>query len=154
MPLLTDLPRRRVLGNRLWRFSLRVDQFLYHRFWCLSRGYRVCVSMHNLPDTTFSSKDHRSPQSERGDIFPSANLGFGPLYLHNVGKLRSRILHYDLETLDLAIFEIRCGTIDGLINLHPPTHGRAKGVSEGYIFLMGEDLLHRLGVAFHECTQR
>jgi hypothetical protein len=65
----TQLAIRRVLGS-----SLRVDLFLYHRFRWLSCGYRVCVTMHNLPDTVFRSKDHRNPQSEWGDLLPSVNL--------------------------------------------------------------------------------
>jgi hypothetical protein len=32
--------------------------------------------------------------------------------------------------------------------------GRAKRVSQGYISSMGEQLLHRLGVPFHELTKR
>jgi len=48
----------------------------------LSRYYRVCVSMHYLPDTVFGSKDHRNPHSVWGDILPSANFGLEPLYLH------------------------------------------------------------------------
>jgi hypothetical protein len=41
-----------------------------------------------------------------------------------------------------------------LSNLLPPTHGRAIGVGEAYIFSVGEELLHRLMVSFHELTYR
>jgi hypothetical protein len=40
----------------------------------------------------------------------------------------------------------------GLIDLLPPTHGRAIGVSEGHIFSVGEEVLHRLGVASQELS--
>src|SRR5829696_9179398 len=39
-------------------------------------------------------------------------------------------------------------------NLLPPMRGRAKGVSQAYVFSMGEQLLHRFGVPFHELTKR
>jgi hypothetical protein len=44
--------------------------------------------------------------------------------------------------------------LDGLSNLIEPTHRRAPGVSEGYVFFMGPQLLHRLGVSFDELTRR
>jgi hypothetical protein len=31
-----------------------------------------------------------------------------------------------------------------------PTHGRAIGVSEGCVFSMREEILHRFGISFHE----
>jgi hypothetical protein len=79
--------------------------------------------MHNLPGAIFRSKDHRNPQSDWGDIFASANLGPGPLHPHDVGKLRSYLLLYDLEANDLAISELRCGTLRNRSNLIPPTYG-------------------------------
>jgi hypothetical protein len=120
-----------VFTGRLRKWT---DLLLNHRFRWLRRGYRVCVSMYNLPDTVFGAKDHRSPQSVWGDILPSANLGLCPLYLHNVGKLRSHVLRYDLDGNHLAISAQRCGMFQGLSNLLPSTHGRAIGVSESYIF--------------------
>jgi hypothetical protein len=110
--------------------------------------------MHNLPGAIFRSKDHRNPQSERGGIWPSANLGLYPLYPHDVGKLRSHVLRYGLEAGDLTISYLRCGTIRGLGDLLPSTRGRAKGVSEGYVFPMGEHHLHGFGVPFGELAQR
>jgi hypothetical protein len=110
--------------------------------------------MHNLPVTTFRSKDHRSPQSEWGDLLASSNLGLKPLYLHNLGKLRSYKLRYDLEASGLAISASRSGTLHGLSNLLPPTHGRALGVSEGYVFSVAEQLLRWLGVSSHELSSR
>jgi hypothetical protein len=80
-----------------------VDLFPYHRFGWLSRGYRVCVPMDDLPHAVFGPKDHRSPQSVRGEFLSCANLGLQPLYLQNVGKLRSDVLSYDLEASCLAI---------------------------------------------------
>ncbi len=41
--------------------------------------------MHNLPGAVFRSKDARRPQSQWGDILPSAKLGLDPLYLHKGG---------------------------------------------------------------------
>jgi len=92
--------------------------------------------MHNLPHTVFRSKDHRNPQSGWGDILSSANLDLGPLYPHNVGKLMSYVLLYDLEAIHLAISELRCGTLNSESNLLPSVRGRAQGVSEGYVVLM------------------
>jgi hypothetical protein len=117
--------------------------------------------MYNLPGTVFRSKDHRSPQSEWSAVLPCADLGLGPLYLHNVSKLRSHILPYGLEADNLAISETRCSTLQGRNNLLPslsgranPTHGRAKRVSEAYIFSVGEELLLRLRVPFYELRRR
>jgi hypothetical protein len=119
------------------------------------------VTMHYLPGATFRPKDHRNPQSKEGDIRSSSNLGLGPLYLHNVGKLRCHMLLYDLDARDLAISLSRGGMLLGLGNLLPsmryranPGSGRAKRVSKGYVFSMGEDLLHGLGVAFRELICR
>jgi hypothetical protein len=42
----------------------------------------------------------------------------------------------------------------GLSNLIELTHRRAIGVSEGYVFFMGPQPLHRLGVSFDELTGR
>ena len=73
--------------------------------------------MRYLPDTVFRSKDRRNPKSDRGDFLPSADLGLCLLYLHNVGKLRGRVLRYGLGVNDMAISDSRCGTLQGLINL-------------------------------------
>src|SRR5215208_3239274 len=42
----------------------------------------------------------------------------------------------------------------GLGDLIPPTHGRAIGVSEGHVFSVGEEVLHRLGVAYQKLPLR
>jgi hypothetical protein len=110
--------------------------------------------MHDLPLTLFWAKDHRNPQRKRGDLLPSADLGLRPLYLHYVGKYRSHVPLYDLDANELAISDLRCGTIYDLCNLLPPTHGRAIGVGEGYVLSMGPHLFDRLGVAFEELTRR
>ena len=74
-----------ILGNRVsgsHHFSevrSKVGLLLDHRLCWLSRGYRVCVPMHDFPATVFGSIDHRNPQRERGDILPPANLGLLPL---------------------------------------------------------------------------
>jgi hypothetical protein len=113
------------------------------------------VSVHNLPGALFRPKDHRNPQSKWGDILPCAYLGLLPLHPHNVGKLSSFVLRYVLEANHLAISELRGGTPYGLSNLLlPSTGGRAKGVSEGNVFSMGEHPLHGLGVPLDELTQR
>jgi hypothetical protein len=131
-----------------------VDLLLDHRFGWLSRGYGVCVPMHYLPGAVFRSKDHRSPQSPWGSLLSPADLGLALLYLHYVSKLRSHILRHDLIAGDLAISERRCGTLHDLSNLLPSMRGRGEGVVEGYVFLMGEDLLHRLRVSFCELLLR
>jgi hypothetical protein len=87
--------------------------------------------MHNLPSAVFRSKDHRNPQSVWGDVLSPANLGLGPLYLHNVGKLRSYMLGYDLKAGGIAISARRCGTLHGLGNLPPSMSEPATGVSQG-----------------------
>ena len=93
--------------------------------------------MHNLPPAVFRSKDHRNPQSERRYIFTSADLSLWVLYLNYVGELSSYMLRYDLDANELAISDLRCGMLCDLSNLIPPTHRRAKGVSEGYVFSTG-----------------
>src|SRR6266568_9040305 len=130
------------------------DLLLYDRFDWLSRGDRVGVSMHHLPDTVFRSKDRRHPQIDWDDILPSAKLSLGSLYPHNVGKVRSDVLRYDIEASDLALSQQRCGTLQSRSNLLPSTHGRAEGVSEGDVFLMGEHHLVGLRVPLHELLER
>jgi hypothetical protein len=93
--------------------------------------------MHDLLDALFRPKDARDAHSHRADILPCANLGLVPLRLHNGGKCRGRVLRYVLKANDLAFSEMRCGTLHGLSNLLPLTHGRAKVVSEAYAFPMG-----------------
>jgi hypothetical protein len=44
--------------------------------------------------------------------------------------------------------------LHGLSNLLPSTRWRAIGVSEAYVFSMGEQLLCRLGVSFDELPLR
>src|SRR5829696_5756107 len=119
------------------RSSLRIELLLDHRLCWLRGGYRVRMPMHNLPPALFRSKDHRNSQSERRYIFTSADLGLWVLYLHYVGKLSSYMLRYDLDANELAISDLRCGTLRDPSNLIPPMHGRAIGVSEGYVFSTG-----------------
>jgi hypothetical protein len=101
--------------------------------------------MHYLPGTIFGSKGHRrDPQiagGAGGDILSSPNLCIGPLFPQDAGKLRSDVLLYSLEVLDLTISEYGCSTVLGLSNLLPSTRGRAEGVGEGYVFSVGEKLL-------------
>jgi hypothetical protein len=101
-----------------------LELLLDHRLCCLSGGYGVCVPMHYLPLTVFRSKDHRSPQSDWGDIFAFANLGPGTLHPHDVGKPRSYVLLYGLEGNYLAISERLCGTLHSRSNLLPSMRGR------------------------------
>ena len=49
--------------------------------------------MHDLPNAVFGAHDHRDPQTDGRDGLLSADLGLGPLHPHNVGKLRSYVLH-------------------------------------------------------------
>src|SRR5215217_6834709 len=106
------------------KFVLRVGLLLDQRLCWLSCGYRVCMSVHNLPLTFFGSKDHRSPKSPRADIFASADLGLAPLYLHHIGKLRGCVLRYGLKASAPAISDRRRSTLHILSNLLPPSHGR------------------------------
>lgn len=110
--------------------------------------------MHDLPHTAFGSEDHRDPQGVRGDVLASVEPGLQPLYLYNAGKLRSYVLRHDLEANGLAISARRRGTLNGLRNLLPSTRDPATGIGEAHVVSMGEQLLHRLGVPFHELTQR
>jgi hypothetical protein len=80
--------------------------------------------MRYLPLTIFSSKDHRSPQRDWGEILAFANLGPGPLHPHNVGKLRRYVLLYGLEGDYLAISERLCGTLHSGSDLLPSMRGR------------------------------
>ena len=98
-----------------------------HRLGRLSGGYGVCVAMDDLPGASFGSKDHRNPQSDWVDIFPSAYLGLPPFHSHNVGKLRSYVLRYDLGAMELAIPERRCGTVRSRSNLLPSSRGGIRG---------------------------
>jgi hypothetical protein len=137
------------------------DLVLYQRLCCLSGGYGVCVPMHYLPGAILGSEDHRDPQSQRSDVLPSADLGLRPFDVHDVGKLGCHILLYDLDANGLTISELRCGMLLGPSNLLPsmrdganPGRGRAERVSEGHVFLVGEQLLRRPGVAFDELIYR
>src|SRR5215208_2230426 len=85
------------------KFALRVGLLLYHRFGCLSGGYGVRVSVHGLPHTVFRSKDHRRAHSVWGDLLTCTYLSLCPLYPHDVGKLRSHNLRYDLVSDELAL---------------------------------------------------
>jgi hypothetical protein len=71
------------------------------------------------------------------------------------------VFRYDLDASGLAISELRCGMFLGPRNLLPsmcnranPRRGRTKGVSKGYIFSMGEQLLRRLGIPSLELIYR
>jgi hypothetical protein len=79
------------------------ELLLDHRSCWLRGGYGVRVPMHYLPGAIFGSKDQSNPQSDRGDIFASANLGLGPLHPHDVGELGSCVFLYGLEGDYLAI---------------------------------------------------
>src|SRR5712691_5371144 len=146
-PVRTRVPASRH-ALRPGRFA--TDLLLDDRFDGLSRGDRVGVSMHHLPGAVFRSKDRRHPQSDWGDILPSANLGLVPLYPHNVGKFRSDVLRYDIESNELALSDLRRGTLPSRSNLLPSTRDRAKGISEGDVFSMGEHHLHGFRVPLHE----
>ncbi len=128
----------------------RPDLFLYYRFGWLSRGYRIRVSMHDLPSVVFRPKDARSPQNHGSDLLSPSNLGVEPLYLHDVREVRSYVRRHVLKVGDLAISVQGCSTLHRRSNLLPPTGDRAKGVSDAYIFPIGEHHLVGLRVPFHE----
>src|SRR5215210_373865 len=129
---------------------LRVGLLLDDRLCWLKSGYRVCTPMHYLPSALFRSKDARRPQSEWGNILPSANLGLQLFYLDNVGKPKAHMLRNVLKANDLALSVIRCGTLHTLSNLLPPTRAKAKGVSEAYVFSTGVHHLQGFRVPFEE----
>src|SRR5919202_3385940 len=131
-----------------------VALLLYYRLRWLTGGYGVCVPMHYLPGALLGSKAHRNPQSYWGGILTLANLGLCPLHPQDVGKLRSYVLLYSLEANHLAISELRCAALHRRSNFLPPMRWRAKGGSEGYVFSMRPQLLHRLRIPFVELTQR
>jgi hypothetical protein len=84
------------------------------------------VAVYDLPLTVFFwPKNHRNPKRERGDLFPCSKLRLWVLYLHNVGKLRAYMLRYDLDANESTLSGLRCGMVDDLFNLIPPTYGRA-----------------------------
>src|SRR5215203_919563 len=60
------------------------------------------------------------------------------------------MLRYYLVSDELAISGLRCGTVRGPGNLNPPTHGRAKGVSERYVLSTRPQLQQRLWVPIEE----
>jgi len=64
------------------------------------------------------------------------------------------MLRYDLEAGGIAISARQCGMLHDLGNLLPSTRESATGFSETYVVSMGEQLHGRLGVSFHELTQR
>ena len=131
------------------RSSLGADLLLYDRLGRLRRGYGIRVPVHHLLGAIFfRSKDHRDPQSERGNLLPSADLGLRPLYLHHVGKLRSYMFLDNLDANELAISDLLCSPIRGLISPIRPMRDTAIGVSQGYIVSTGPQLLQRLGVSF------
>ncbi len=131
-----------------------VELFLYHRLCWPRGGYGVCVTMHYLPGAIFRSKGHRDPQIAGGDLLCSADLCIGTLYPQDAGKLRGYVLRNSLEVVDLTISEYGCSAVLGLRNLLPSARGRAEGVGEGYVFSVGEKLLYRLWVPFHELLAR
>ena len=135
------------------RSSLGVQLLLYHRLGRLRGGYGVGVTMHHLPGALFGPKDHRGPESPRGDLFASAYLGLAPLYLHYVGELRYYVLRYGFEACGIAIPERRCATVHGLGDLVvSPARGWGEGVVEGHVFSLGEVPLARLGVPSGELS--
>ena len=106
--------------------------------------------MYEFPNTFFKPKDARNTQSNWSDVIPSANSGLVPLYLYNVRKVGCHMLRYFLETRYFTVSVPRGGKLGGLNNRLPSTCDRAKGVSESYIFSMGEHGRRCAGVSFHE----
>jgi hypothetical protein len=148
-----DLPLYGVLKSSK-RFALGLELLLYHRFGWPSGSYGVRVPMHHLPGAVFGSKDHRDPQIAGCDLLSSADLRVGTLYPQDAGKLVSHVPCYGLKIVDLPISEHGCPTLLGLSNRLPSTHGRAERVGEAHIVSVGEQLLHGLGVPFHELVAR
>ena len=108
----------------------------------------------DLPNAVFGAQDHRNPQIDGSDGLLFANLGLGPLYPHNVRKLRGYALHDGLNVNDLAVSDLRCGVIRNRSNLLPSTYDRAKRISEGYVLSMGAQLLCGFRVSFQKLTLR
>jgi hypothetical protein len=117
--------------------------------------------VYHLPSAIFWPKGHSNPQGQRGNIFPSTHLGIPPLDVHHAGKLSGDVLRPGLDTRWLAISELPDDMLLGLSDLLPSVRdgadlgcGRSKGVSESYVFSVGEQLLRRLGVPFMELIDR
>jgi hypothetical protein len=111
--------------------------------------------MHDLPCTiVLGSKDHRDPLGVRADIVTPTDLGLEPLDLYDVGELRGYVLGHGLEADGSAVSPRRCSTLHRRGNLLPSTRDTATGVSEAYVFSVGEQFLRRLGVPLHELAQR
>src|SRR5215211_9055169 len=98
---------------------MSIELLLYHRPCRPRGGYGVCVAMHDLPGAVFGTEGHRNSQIAGGDILSSANLCIGALYPQDAGKLRSHVLRYGLEVVDLAISEIRMPHAPGPQRPHP-----------------------------------
>ncbi len=110
--------------------------------------------MYEFPNTFFKPKDARHTQSNWSDIIPSANFGLVPLDLYNVRKVACHMLRDFLETRYFTVSVPRGGKPGGLNYRFPSTCDGAKGVSESYIFSMGEHCRRCVGVSFHELAQR
>ncbi len=106
--------------------------------------------MYELPNTIFKPKDARNTQSNWRDIIPSANFGLVPFYLYNVPKVGCHMLRHFLEIRYFTVFVPRGGKLGGLNNRLPSTRDRTKGVSESYVFSMGEHCRRCAGVSFYE----
>ena len=76
---------------------------LYDRLRWLRGGYGVWVTMHNLLANVFGAEDHRSLQSEQGDILPCTNFGLYPLYQHDLGKFSSHVLLHEIGCVAVMV---------------------------------------------------
>lgn len=117
------------------KFVPSIELLLNYRLCWLRGGHGVGVAMYDLPLADFFwPEDHRDPQGDGGNILACSDLGPGPLHPHDVGKLVGHVFFYGLEADYLAVSEPRCCALPGRGDLVPPTHGRAIGVGEGYVF--------------------
>ena len=92
------------------------------------------MTMNKLPGPVLRSKDACNPQSQLDHVRISPNSGLVPLDLDDVGEVRGHLLRYALEANGFTVPVVRGGAIHGLGGLLPSTYGRAKGVSEAYVF--------------------
>src|SRR5712692_9590575 len=110
------------------------------------RGYRIGVTMDDLPLTVFTSEDGCHPKRIWRDLIRNADLSSVPLDFDDVRQVRRRILRNALEPNGLALSELGGGALQSLLNLVPATGRRAEWVGEGDVVAPRKQLLLRLGV--------
>jgi hypothetical protein len=110
--------------------------------------------MHELPGAVFRTKDARDAQGNGSDLLAPANLRLEPLDFQDVRELRGYALREVLELDGSAVAVVRCGSPSGLLDLTPTTGGRTKGVRDGRVFALAEQLEEAAGIPVRDPIQR